>query len=527
MIKGTKQRHMKKAGLRHFVFQEILIIVFMLYAAFAFGQTKKTKKDTTKFPNIIFIYADDLGYGDLSCYGATKIKTPNLDQMAKQGIRFTNAHTTSATCTPSRYALMTGQYPWRKSGTGILQGDAALIIPTDKISLPKLFQQAGYKTAIVGKWHLGLGNEVAKNWNGEIKPGPNEIGFDYSFIFPATADRVPTVFLENHLVVGLDTADPIEVDYKNVIGTDPTGKDHPELLKMKSSPQHGHDQTIVNGIGRIGYMRGGQKARWTDEEMPLTFLTKAKEFIEVNKDKSFFLYYALTEPHVPRMPSTMFKGKSGLGYRGDAILQIDWTVGEIMKQLKYLGISKNTMIIFSSDNGPVLDDGYQDEAVTKLNGHTPAGLLRGGKYSAFEAGTRVPFIVHWPQMGGPKVSTALISQIDMLASFSKLIKQPIPGGEAMDSENHLDVLLGKTDKGRATLIEQAGTMAIISGDWKYISPSNGPAYYELTAIEPGNSPEPQLYNLENDIGEKNNLAKKYPDKVKELEQLLDTIKAKK
>ena len=311
-----------------------------------FHLDNQKKNTATTPPNIIFIYADDLGYGDLGCYGATKIKTPNLDQLAKQGIRFTNAHATSATCTPSRYALMTGQYPWRKSGTGILPGDAALIIPTNKTSLPKLFQQAGYKTAIVGKWHLGLGNEVAKNWNAEIKPGPNEIGFDYSFIFPATADRVPTVFLENHFVVGLDTADPIEVDYKNRIGNDPTGKDHPELLKMKSSPRHGHDQTIVNGIGRIGYMSGGQKARWTDEEMPLTFLAKAKEFIEINKSKSFFLYYALTEPHVPRMPSTMFKGKSGLGYRGDAILQIDWTVGEIMKQLRYLGISKNTMIIF-------------------------------------------------------------------------------------------------------------------------------------------------------------------------------------
>ena len=518
---------MKKTGLYHFVFQAIPIIIFILNTISGFSQTKKTTIASAKFPNIIYIYADDLGYGDLGCYGAIKIKTPNLDKLAKQGIRFTNAHTTSATCTPSRYALMTGQYPWRKSGTGVLPGDAALIVPTDKITLPKLFQQAGYKTAIVGKWHLGLGNETAKNWNDKIKPGPNQTGFDYSFIFPATADRVPTVFLENHFVVGLDTSDPIRVDYKNIIGNDPTGKDHPELLKMKSSPAHGHDQTIVNGIGRIGYMSGGQKARWTDEEMPLTFLTKAKEFIEVNRNNSFFLYYALTEPHVPRMPSTMFKGKSGLGYRGDAILQIDWTVGEIVKQLQYLGISKNTMIIFSSDNGPVLDDGYQDEAVTKLNNHTPAGPLRGGKYSVFEAGTRVPFIVHWPQMIRPKVSDVLICQVDMLASFSKLIKQVIPEGEAMDSEDRLDALLGKHDKGRTTLVEHAGTLAIINGDWKYISPSNGQAYYELTAIESGNSPVPQLYDLKNDIGEKNNLAQKYPDKVKEMEQLLEAIKAKK
>ncbi|MEO5996331.1 MAG: sulfatase-like hydrolase/transferase, partial [Chitinophagaceae bacterium] len=215
-------------------------------------------------PNVVFIYADDLGYGDESCYGATKINTPNIDKLAKQGIRFTNAHATSATCTLSRYAMMTGQYPWRKSGTGILPGDAALIITTDKTTLPSLFQQVGYSTALVGKWHLGLGNAVEKEWNGELKPGPNEVDFGYSFIFPATADRVPSVFVENHEVVALDQSDPIEVNYKKKVGDDPTGLEHPELLKMHSSPGQGHNNTIINGIGRIGHMNGGHKARWTD-----------------------------------------------------------------------------------------------------------------------------------------------------------------------------------------------------------------------------------------------------------------------
>ena len=480
-----------------------------------------------KRPNVIFIYSDDLGYGDLSCYGATNIKTPNLDRLAANGLRFTNAHSAAATCTPSRYALMTGQYAWRKPGTNILPGDAALIIPTDKTTLPKLFQQAGYKTGIIGKWHLGLGNEVTKNWNSEIKPGPNEVGFDYSFIFPATADRVPTVFLENHFVVGLDTTDPIAVDYKTPIGNDPTGKDHPELLKMRSSPGQGHDQTIVNGIGRIGYMSGGYRARWTDEEVPITFLIKAKEFIEINKDNPFFLYYPLTEPHVPRMPSTIFKGKSGSGYRGDAILQLDWTVGEIMKELRYLGIANNTILIFSSDNGPVLDDGYVDGAVTMLNGHTPAGDLRGGKYSAFEAGNRVPFILSWPQTVKPGISPALVCQIDFLASFSKLINQKIPRGDAMDSEDVLSAFLGKTQQGRSVLVEQAATLCLVKGEWKYVSPSTGDAYHKLTGTETGNSPVPQLYNLKEDIGEKTNLAEKYPGKVKELEELLEKIKSKK
>lgn len=494
------------------------IVFFFLILTFGLSAQQK--------PNVIYIYADDLGYGDLSCYGATKIATPNIDRLSKQGIRFTNAHSTSATCTPSRYALMTGQYPWRKSGTGVLPGDAALIVPTDRTTLPKLFRMAGYKTGIVGKWHLGLGTAVEKNWNGEISPGPNDVGFDYSFIFPATADRVPTVFLENHYVVARDSADPIEVSYRNKVGNEPTGKDHPELLKMKSSPGHGHDQTIVNGIGRIGYMSGGKTSRWTDEEMPLTFLQKAKNFIDENKGHPFFLYYSLTEPHVPRMPSTMFKGKSGLGYRGDAILQLDWAVGEIMKQVKAAGLEKNTIIIFSSDNGPVLDDGYQDEAVTKLNGHTPWGALRGGKYSAFEAGTRVPFIVSWPGTIKSKTSSALICQIDLLASFSSLLHQAIPAGDAMDSENIIDALTGKSTKGRLVLVKQGGALSIIKGNWKYIEPTDGPSIYALVSIESGFLKTPQLYNLKEDIGEKNNLAETYPDIVKEMSLLLEAIKRK-
>ena len=498
----------------------ILFCIFFLATIRSFSQQR---------PNVIFILADDLGYGDLSCYGATKIKTPNLDKLAAQGIRFTNGHSTSATCTPSRYALMTGRYPWRQTGTGVLPGDAALIIPTNKTTLPKVFKNAGYTTGIVGKWHLGLGGQIDKNWNDEIKPGPNEVGFDYSFIFPATADRVPTVFLENHRVVALDSSDPIEVSYRNKVGTDPTGKEHPELLKLKSSPGQGHDQTIVNGIGRIGFMSGGKTARWTDEELSFTFLNKTKNFIEENrssnKNKPFFLYFALTEPHVPRMPATMFKDKSGLGFRGDAILQLDWAVGEIIKQLKAAGIEKNTIIIFSSDNGPVLDDGYQDEAVTKLNGHTPAGPLRGGKYSAFEGGTRIPLIISWPGKIKSQTSGALISQIDLVASFSNFFNQTIPAGDAIDSENMLNALLGKANKGRDVLVQQGGALSVVKDGWKYISASPGEAYYKLTGTESGNSSIPQLYNLKEDIGEKNNLADKYPEKVKELSALLEKIKS--
>ena len=499
-------------------------ITFLL-ACLLFGTAPSLFAQSPK-PNVIFIYVDDLGYGDLSCYGATKINTPSLDKLAKNGIRFTNGHSTSATCTPSRFAVMTGQYPWRRKGTGVLPGDAALIVPTNSTTLPKVFKKAGYKTAVIGKWHLGLGTQVEKNWNTEVTPGPNEVGFDYSFIFPATADRVPTVFMENHKVLALDPSDPIRVDYKNPVGNDPTGKDHPELLKLKSSPGQGHDRTIVNGIGRIGYMEGGHKARWVDEEVSTTFLAKARNFIEAHKTQPFFLYYTLTEPHVPRMPATMFKGKSELGLRGDAILQLDWTVGEIMKQLEYLKLDKNTMIIFSSDNGPVLDDGYQDEAVTKNNGHKPSGIFRGGKYSAFEAGTRVPWIVSWPGTIKPQVSGALVCQIDLIASFAKFLNVPLAAAEGTDSENIWPALLGKSTKGRSVLVTQGGPLSVIKDNWKYIEPAKGIAYEKLTGIETGILPTGQLYNLSTDPGETNNVFDKEPGKAAELSILLNSIKTK-
>ena len=221
-------------------------------------------------PNIILIYADDLGYGDVSSYGASSLQTPSIDRLAKQGLRFTDAHSPAATCTPSRYALLTGEYAFRKAGTGILPGDAALVIDTDRVTLPSMLKKAGYATGVVGKWHLGLGPKGGPDWNGEIRPSPNDVGFDASFIMAATGDRVPTVYVENRRVAGLDPADPIRVSYAKPLGDDPTGRTHPELL-TKMRPSHGHDQTIVNGISRIGYMTGGTAALWKDDDMADVF----------------------------------------------------------------------------------------------------------------------------------------------------------------------------------------------------------------------------------------------------------------
>jgi arylsulfatase A len=480
-------------------------------------------------PNVILIYADDLGYGDLSAYGAVKTNTPDIDKLAAKGLRFTNAHSAASTCTPSRYAMITGEYAWRKKGTGILPGDAAMIIPQGKMNLPFVFKNAGYKTAIVGKWHLGLGNEGGPNWNAAIKPGPNEVGFDYAFFFPATADRVPTVFIENDRVVGWEANDSIKVSYHEKIGTEPTGKENPELLKIKALKNQGHEETIINGIGRIGYMTGGKKARWNDEELAYVFTDKAKKFISNHAGKPFFLFFSLNDIHAPRMPGTAFKGSSPLGLRGDMINQLDWTVGEITNELQRLGIDKNTMIIFTSDNGPALLDGYDDEAevLAVKEHHKPAGPLRGGKYSIFEAGTRVPMLISWPAIIKPGLSHALVSQLDFVKSFAALFKQPVGGTDFIDSENHIRTLLGKSTAGRTMLIEQGSSLAILWKQWKYIEPSKGAAILQPMNIESGNSAVPQLYNLEDDIGEKNNLAEKHPDIVKMLSSKLEDIKHKK
>jgi len=484
----------------------------------------KLRAAERKRPNIVLVYIDDLGYGDVSCYGATKVHTPNIDRLAAQGLRFTNAHSPSATCTPSRYAMLTGEYAWRRKGTGIARGDARMIIEPGRTTLPSVLQKAGYTTGVVGKWHLGLGAQGRElNWNGDIKPGPLDIGFDYCFLIPATGDRVPCVYVENRRVVGLDSNDPIEVSFGKPIGDEPTGKDHPELLKMH--PSHGHNQTIVNGISRIGYMSGGKAARWVDEDMADTITEKAKEFIEKHKDQRFFLYFSTHDIHVPRVPHPRFAGKSGLGPRGDVILQLDWCVGEITKTLDRLNLTEDTIVIFTSDNGPVVDDGYKDQAVEKLSGHKPSGPLRGGKYSAFDAGTRVPFIVRWPGKVKPGQSDALMCQIDFTASLASFTGQEIGRDAAPDSFDVLSALLGKTPRGRDHLVEHAGTLSIIKGHWKYIEPSNRAKINRNVNIELGNDRKPQLYNLSNDLGERHNLAADHPEKVKELATLLKKIRS--
>lgn len=477
-------------------------------------------------PNVVFIYADDIGFGDIACNGSKTIKTPNIDALAAQGVRFTNMHSSAATCTPSRYALLTGEYAWRREGTGIAAGNAGSIIRPERFTLADLFKNAGYQTGVVGKWHLGLGDKTGtQDWNGHITPGPSDIGFDYSYIMAATGDRVPCVFVENEYVHNLDPKDPISVDYEKNFEGEPTGKANPELLKMH--PSHGHDMSIVNGISRIGYMKGGKSALWKDEEIANVLTGKALQFIEKSKDKPFFLYFATQDAHVPRVPNPRFVGVSGMGARGDAIVEFDWTVGEVMKTLKKLGIEKNTIIILTSDNGPVVDDGYKDRAVELLGNHKPAGEFRGGKYSSFEGGTRVPGMLSWPGKVKPGVSNELLCQVDMMATFADLLNVKIPSQAAPDSENHLAAWLNKGGKGREYLVLQNvhNNLSIENGIWKFIAPGKGPAYGKETNTEYGNLDQDQLYNLATDKSEKVNVAAQNPEIVNQLRNKLNQVKS--
>ena len=481
----------------------------------------KFEEQNNRKPNVIFILADDIGYGDLSCNGAKTINTPNVDKLANAGVRFTDAHAVAATSTPSRYSLFTGHYAWRRNDTGIATGDAGMIIRPEQPTVADMFRDCGYTTGAIGKWHLGLGDKAgSQDWNGFITPGPQDIGFDYSYLMAATGDRVPCVYVENQRIVNLDPNDPIAVSYKEPFPGEPLGKDHPEML-TNLKPSHGHDMAIVNGISRIGYMKGGKSALWKDEFIADSIAGKAVDFINKHQSSPFFLYVGTNDIHVPRFPHPRFVGKSGMGPRGDSLLQFDWIVGQIIAALEKNGLMENTLIVLTSDNGPVVDDGYQDQAVELLGDHTPWGEFRGGKYSNFEAGTRVPFIVCWPGQVQPKVSDALVSHIDLYASMAKLVGNELKPGAAPDSKDYLSAFLGEDNKGREYVIEAAGSLSVSDGNWKYIKPSKGAAYAKETNTELGNDKAEQLYNLKEDIGEKNNVAAQNPEVVERLKNILE------
>lgn len=519
-----------KMNIRH-LFKNVAAVATI---AVAFSLPLMAEDPSPARPNVVLIMADDMGYGDLGCYGARpeNLETPHIDQLASEGIRFTGGYASASTCTPTRYSLLTGTYAFRKEGTGIAGPNSPALIQPGTVTLPALLQKAGYKTAAIGKWHLGLGTpEEGPQWNADLKPGPLEIGFDYCFLLPTTNDRVPQVYVENHRVLNLDPADPLWVGHRAPSPEHPTGITHRDSLKMDWS--HGHNSTIHNGISRIGFYTGGHAARFRDEDLADKWVEKSEEWITENKDNPFFLFFASHDLHVPRMPHERFQGQSRMGYRGDAIVQLDWCVGELVRILKEQGLEKNTMIVFCSDNGSVLGDGYKDGAKEKLHDHKPAGPYSGGKYNILEGGTRTPFITWWPGTIKPGLSDEIVCTIDMATSLANHLDVEIPEDACLDSLDVMDALLGKEGaEGRTQLIEQDnGRQGIHSpfgyrvGKWKlqrqFSSPPKKGEKLDTSEIQYRYT----LYDLENDPSESKDVAKANPEtfeKMKaELQKLLD------
>ncbi|HAX96117.1 MAG TPA: hypothetical protein DCY35_06315 [Prolixibacteraceae bacterium] len=351
-------------------------------------------------PNIIFIFADDVGYGDIGCYGAEKISTPNIDNIAREGMKFTDAHACSAVCTPSRYGLLTGEYAWRKNIYRPLYHYDPLQISTDMLTLPRMLQSVGYKTACIGKWHLGFGTDMP-DWNGELAPGPLESGFDYYYGIPVVSSHPPFVYVENHHIVGLDENDPL-------------------LLNDTVVNRYNTATEVYPGKYGIDTYVGGQNAhlQYRARECGIKLTNKAIDWMAMNKEKRFFLYFSTPHIHVPFTPAERFIGSSQCGIYGDYMQELDWMVGVLTKAVDELGI-RNTMIIFMSDNGGMLTEGGK---AAWQSGHHINGELLGFKFDAWEGGHRVPLVASWPNhIPKGKTSRQLISNIDFFATFSSLV----------------------------------------------------------------------------------------------------------
>ena len=446
----------------------------------------KPKLAKSNLPNIVLIYADDLGYGDLRCYGATKISTPNIDRLAKEGRLFTDAHSTSAVCTPSRYALLTGEYPFRINNYGPVFCENPLIIDTNKTTLASLLKRKGYATACIGKWHLGFGSERKPDWNRDLKPGPLEVGFDYFYGIPVVNSHPPFVYVENHRVVGLVPADPLI--YRR--GGKTHGKPYPE--KHAAPPK------------RMPSVIGGKAAHdfYVDEKSAEHLTGKALRWMN-KQQQPFFLYYASHNIHHPFTPHPYFHGKSECGLYGDFVEELDWSVGEILAALEKFGVADNTLVIFTSDNGGMFNRGGK-EAIRQ--GHSLNGELKGQKFGAWEGGHRVPFIACWPnRIPAKSTSDALIANMDLLPTLASITQQELSSSEARDGFNQLALFIeDDAVSARNEMILQPHKRSHTSlrkGDWIYI-PGAGDGGW--MPAKPGDK-TPQLYNLKTDPYQSDNL----------------------
>lgn len=509
------------------VIQFSLPVMVMILLAFTFSQCSSTiakeNEQLQSKPNVILINIDDLGYGDLGCYGATKVKTPNIDKLATQGKKFTDFHSVSAVCTPSRYGLITGQYPARVNLFDAIFLRHPLTIDTNQLTIADVMKQAGYATGIVGKWHLGFQNEAPVDWNKALKPGPLELGFDYYFGYPTVSSHPPFVYVRNHHVLGLTKDDSM------VYGKHAETRWFPEKFGMSDI-----------GGGRAAHFLYDERAAGT------TMKDSAITYIKAHKNEPFFLYYAPTSIHHPYAPAPRWIGSSEAGRYGDYIQEMDWLVGEILKTLDEEGLADNTLLIFTSDNGGMLNQGGQH--AWEL-GHHMNGKYLGFKFDAWEGGHRVPLIVRWPGKVKPgTVSDVMFSNIDFIATFADLVDYQLKKGEGPDSFNAMPAIIGDPQKPiRDYLIispSHKENIAVRKGKWVYISGQGGGGFdgkkigehalggapatlftHEKNSdiingkIKP-DAPPAQLYNLETDPYQSTDVYYEYPEVVKELEALL-------
>jgi len=473
-------------------------------------------------PNIVFILADDLGMGDLACYGGDrcKIETPNADRLASAGVRFTDAHSSSSVCTPSRYGILTGRYNWRSlEKSGVLGGFSPPLIPSTRETIPSLLKKAGYDTACIGKWHLGMGfptkdgkpvnprkflskEDVAAcnvDWSASIQGGPNAVGFDYFYGISASLDIPPFGWIENDRFVA-----PCS-EFKKILRTGPT------------------------------------QSGFEPENVLPTLKDKAVEYVrrEAKKGAPFFLYLALNSPHTPHAPSPDFLGKSKMGIYGDFVMQTDWVVGELLRALDETGLADRTLVVLTSDNGcspAARRDAPKDRlrfnsgelAPIDPKSHYPSMGFRGHKADIYEGGHRIPLIVRWPgHVPAGSRTDRTVCLTDFFATFAEIAEQPYPPDAGEDSVSLLPLFSDPSAPAPrdATLHHSInGSFAVRQGNWKLaLCPGSGgwssPAPKKNRADLPDGTPLVQLYNLKEDPGERLNLAEKHPEKVNELTSL--------
>lgn len=464
-------------------------------------------------PNMLILMADDLGWGDVGAYGGS-IPTPNIDRLAARGVRFTSGYSSASTCTPTRFSLLTGTYAFRQKGTGVAPPNSPSIIRPDTVTMADTLHGVGYRTAILGKWHLGLGDAPGPDWNGRLRPGPLDLGFDHCLLLPTTNDRVPQVLVEDDRVLHLDARDPLWVGDKSPSSDHPDGITHRASLTMDWS--HGHNGTIHNGVSRIGYYTGGEKARFRDEDLSDLWIAECRRWLAQEREKPFLLHVHSHAIHVPRVVHERFQGVTPNGPRGDAIAEFDASVGAIMEILQELELEQSTLVVLCSDNGPVLDDGYVDQAIEKLGMHDPNGPFRGGKYNVFEGGTRTPFIVSWPGVLAPGVSDEIVCTIDLPRTLSRLGKAPIPSDAFPDSEDLSQLFSGNIQgRGRDHLVTQdngqSGSYGYREGKWKLIRSDSGRASNVQLRLVPTSIPNYQLFDLSQDPSETNDCLATHPE----------------